>query len=506
MEKGGLKLTDEHYEKMGTLSKVSSAFLNLFTHIRKANSMSLLSPSPSAAPRSPSVMSLLDFSNEIEESLLTPLTDISEVATSPSSAAEKSPLPAPSLLGKSNSFRERRPSVAVWADDKLMAFLSKQNSIQSNLTATSTMTRRTRVDGSTEMLSPSSPVHSQLGKLNRLGEPLIKRIFSFINLRTLMKMRLVNGTFQELLESARDGGLFDHTLEHIDLSAFNKRITNENCLTVFRFCSSRVKTLNLKNCWSLSDTFFAIIASYMSELRVLNLSSVWDLTDDGIQLLTHQTPKLQSIDLSNCKKMTDAGLREILNNCPEIKEIYISYCKNITDATFDHPRWEQITKANFQRCTAIRDSAFGKWLKQGKNFAMKYLILSDCSFLTDDTIRCIVPTCPNLEVLSLSFCCAMSEAVVPIIGSLKNLRILDLSFCGNAVTDSALSTLTNAKCAQRLSHLYIRGCVQITNESLITLSSLPSLKSWNISQCRNITQSDFKSGKIECVLESKYDL
>ena len=93
---------------------------------------------------------------------------------------------------------------------------------------------------------------------------------------------------------------------------------------------------------------------------------------------------------------------------------------------------------DFTRCTGLTDVGFSYWSFQ--SFPnLEVLILSECIFLTDSTIRSVVNSCPNLAHLNLSFCCSLTDASIELLCvGCQKLEYLDISFCGRAVSDVSL--------------------------------------------------------------------
>ncbi|ORY39569.1 hypothetical protein BCR33DRAFT_720031, partial [Rhizoclosmatium globosum] len=154
------------------------------------------------------------------------------------------------------------------------------------------------------------------------------------------------------------------------------------------------------------------------EIKILNLRNCWQVTDKGLHSISQFCSLLEFINLAS--------------------HIQLSYCKNLTDAIH-----------------------------------LQDLILSDCSFLTDAAVTNIAKTCPQLQLLSLSFCCALTEECIEPL----TLGCKDLHTC--------LSKL--AQNSKRLERLSVRGCVLITNDGIHLLKKgLSGLKKVNMTQCRNV--------------------
>ncbi|KAI8849397.1 hypothetical protein BC829DRAFT_391672 [Chytridium lagenaria] len=362
----------------------------------------------------------------------------------------------------------RRASVAVWSDDRLL-LLAHAVKVSSSLTKDE--------DEATETESLDQEQVSYLGKL---GGNTTARILRYLDFCNIWRIRGLSKAFSLLLVEQE----FDLT-GSIDLSPWHRRIDDSVISSVVNFCGKRIRHLNLRNCWQITDKGLLRISSQSPALERIVLASVWDITDTALSTLAQLTTNLRYIDVSNCRKITDASVLAIMSGAPGLMSIHMSYCKNLSNASMQHSTWASLQAINMQRCTGISDAAFAEWEKLGRIFALRELILSDCSFLTDAAVASIACCCPSLEILSLSFCCALTESFAnPIVDGCPNMQILDLSFCGSAVTDPTLQILASR--LSKLERLSIRGCVQVTTIGLSYLKALKHLTVINYSQCRNL--------------------
>ncbi|KAI9344994.1 hypothetical protein BDR26DRAFT_857070 [Obelidium mucronatum] len=391
---------------------------------------------------------------------------------------------------------KRRASVAVWSDDNLMKLA------QSAAEKTSPKTSATPNRGGSGLSNPkrsiTSPLQSESSEISIDYRPSAcedeKRIFptfpndtsililKYLDPRRLMRLRILSHGVTRVLEDPRH-----FFFESVDLSPWHKKIDDATLLKILKFCGHAIKSLNLRNCWQVTDKGLLSIAELAPCVEFINLASVWDVTDAGVGGFAKLASNLHCIDLSNCRKLTDAAVLAVLAFSPNLEDIHLSYCKNLTDTSMDHATWSTVKSINMQRCTAISDGGFLTWASSASTpFQLTELILSDCSFLTDAAVTNISLVCPNLQLLSLSFCCALTEACVePLTKACAGLRVLDMSFCGSAVTDSSLQKISeNSKELERLS---VRGCVLITNAGVSALRGLGRMKMINMTQCRNVT-------------------
>ncbi|EGF82811.1 hypothetical protein BATDEDRAFT_34451 [Batrachochytrium dendrobatidis JAM81] len=139
-------------------------------------------------------------------------------------------------------------------------------------------------------------------------------------------------------------------------------------------------------------------------------------------------------------------------------------------------------------------------------FMLEELNLSDCSFLTDQTISVLSWCCPRLKKLGLSFCCSLTEQYADIlVQGCNEIHSLDVSYCGSAVTDASLGTL--AQGLPSLGFLNIRGCVQVTDAGINHLVQVATkLHAVNLTQCKSISKEAIQRASKVCELVSNQSL
>jgi F-box/leucine-rich repeat protein 7 len=393
---------------------------------------------------------------------------------------------------------KRRASVAVWADDKL-------SQLAQSISAKESGSGRTSVGAapvvSSSLAQDSNGIDDEdnedddalmddlvdilppQDKLGCIPREIVAAVLSHLDFHQLFKIRRLSSGFFHLL---REPSL--ELMGSVDLSTIHKKVDDQVVSHVVNFCGPCIRSLNLRNCWQITDKGLLKIAQLCPNIETLILASVWDLTDAGVGIAAAppSLKHLKHLDLSNCRKLSDAALQAVLGTASSLSSVVLSYCKSFGDGALDHPVWAKAKHLNLQRCTGITDAAFVKWEASGRVYEIRELILSDCSFLTDTAITSIAKCCPKLETLSLSFCCALTDTFASaLVSGCPNLRVLDLSFCGGAVTNELLLLLSVG--LPNLQKLSIRGCIQVTAEGVEHLKKSLSLSFVNFSQCKNVT-------------------
>jgi F-box/leucine-rich repeat protein 7 len=135
-----------------------------------------------------------------------------------------------------------------------------------------------------------------------------------------------------------------------------------------------------------------------------------------------------------------------LKGVEQLEELKVSYCKNLTNTTMINigKYASGISILYLQRCTSISDAGFA-FLRNPETPLNKLTVLSlsDCSFLTDETILSLSKGCPELRALNLTFCCSLtSVALDHLVEGCQKMMSLDVSFCGAMVYDEGLEVIS----------------------------------------------------------------
>lgn len=408
-----------------------------------------------------------------------PLSPIEANSVCSTTSDQDPTLPATVRTPRTNETRPRRPSIAVWSDPSLLSVSTESNKAR----------RRSSQQTLSLMLVDKQNKSTAADRLSSLDCKLFQRIASYLDFASKMQLAACSKTLESIVRNDAE------ILGTVDLSYYNRRITDDTIeMIVEDIIGPHVRSLSLSHCYYVTDKGMAIIAEQCPQLEALDLNSCWLITDVSLCKLGQHCLRLTSINLSNCRKITDAGISTFLQQKSlqpslGLTELALSYCKNITNKTM-HALAEYCSKTlsflNIQRCTKVTDDAFEDWAITGFP-ALRQLVLTDCSFLTDKAIAMLVKAAPNLEHLRINFCCALSDSAVEDLSMLERLRALDVSFCGAAVSDASVAVLLKAR-ANTLKSLNLRGCMRISGVGLMTaIEPVASLQLLNVSQCPGIS-------------------
>lgn len=268
---------------------------------------------------------------------------------------------------------------------------------------------------------------SQLSK-GRFPDVILTTIFSFLDIYQLMRLRLVSLHWSKLLTTS------PHICQHLDLSTYNRKVTNAALTTsICPFVGRRARTVDISNCFHITDEGFSSLTAICGpSVRSWKMKSVWDITANTILEMANTAKLLEEIDLSNCRKVSDNLLARIVGwvvaepqmpvrypvrngivqlpppvgtvvGCPQLKRLTLSYCKHVTDRSMAHLAVHAHTRLqsiDLTRCTTITDGGFQHWSIY-KFSKLERLILADCTYLTDNAIVYLTNAAKGLKELDL---------------------------------------------------------------------------------------------------------
>ncbi|KAK0391871.1 hypothetical protein NLU13_1369 [Sarocladium strictum] len=384
----------------------------------------------------------------------------------------------------------------------------------------------------------ASPRELNASKLSSISDELLIKIFEYLDVGQLMRLRCISGHWRRLLSSS------PKLCRHLDLTGYNRQVTDQVLADwIAPFVGTRAITVDLSGCFHITDEgFSALVKLCGKNIRKWKMRSVWDVSANQILDMAEHAKGLQEIDWSNCRKVGDNLLCRVVGwvipetppqskqvvisssnakkgrsqsqqqqqqraqnmpppgtviGCPKLDTLNLSYCKHITDRSMAHlaaHASNRLQSLTLTRCTSISDNGFQSWTAY-RFEKLTNLCLADCTYLTDNAIVALVNAAKNLRVLDLSFCCALSDTATEVVAlGLPRLRELRLAFCGSAVSDASLESV--ALHLSDLTGISVRGCVRVTGKGVESILSSCSWLEWvDVSQCRNL-EPWFKAGGV----------
>ena len=137
-------------------------------------------------------------------------------------------------------------------------------------------------------------------------------IFDHLELHNLMQLRQISHKWDRIVRED------PQLLRHLDLSMYNRKVNDTTIREVIApFVGSRPLTIDISNCFHLSDEGFTTLASICgANVRTWRMKSVWEVSAVAIHEMVKSAPNLSNIDLSNCRKVNDALLMHVIGNIP----------------------------------------------------------------------------------------------------------------------------------------------------------------------------------------------
>lgn len=350
---------------------------------------------------------------------------------------------------------------------------------------------------------------SVLVSTGSIPDKVLLGAFEFLDLPTLMRLRLVSRRWRQLLYAA------PNLFKKLDLTHWNTSVNDKALINITDFVGLRPKYIDISNCFHVTDEGFSYLVNEIGmagQISVFKMRCLWEVSAMAIMDLTSPSVGryLEEVCLSNCRKVKDnvverligwpndadgvstylPGSEGIYNNeagSQRLRVLDLGYCKHLTDNIMYHISLhanERLESLDLTRCLTITDAGFQHWTY--RSFPnLKKLSLKDCTYLSDKAIISLANAAPNLEILNLNFCCALLDIAIEVLClGCQKLRELDLSFCGSAVSDSSLVAISLHLC--HLEKLIVKGCVRVTRAGVdALLSGYSPLHYIDIRQCRN---------------------
>lgn len=232
---------------------------------------------------------------------------------------------------------------------------------------------------------------------------------------------------------------------------------------------------------------FFLRNSHLEHISMPGLSSV---TNSAMNIIAQSCPCLETLNVSWCSNVDTSGLKKIVQSCSRLRDLRVAEVSGFEDEEFMLELFEKNTLERLVLSyTDVTDQALKAFalgvepeidILTGRPIVpprrLKHLDLYQCVELTDDGVKNLAYTVPNLEYLQLSKCAELSDdSIIPVIRNTPQLTHLELEDL-ESLTNETLVELAKSPCARRLEHLNISFC-----ENLGDIGMLQVFKN-----CKNI--------------------
>ena len=219
-----------------------------------------------------------------------------------------------------------------------------------------------------------------------------------------------------------------------------------------------------------------------SRLVHVNLCGLETLSNSALRIIASRCPRLEHLNVNWCKKVSTAGLTKVFESCHRLRDLRASETKGWGDVEFAQLVFERnsLERLVLMNCDDLTNESFAVMI-EGRDSEidvitgrpsvaprkLKYLDLTRCLGITDQSVKTLVHNVPHMEGLQLSKLRGIVDAtlteLLPTVPLLTHLDLEELEDLSNAV----LQTLAVAPCASRLRHLSISYCEYMGDEGML---------------------------------------
>jgi F-box/leucine-rich repeat protein 2/20 len=234
----------------------------------------------------------------------------------------------------------------------------------------------------------------------------------------------------------------------------------------------------------------------------INLSGLPGATNHAMKIIAQYCPKVEHLNVTWCCNVNTRGLRRVVQGCPKLRDLRAGEVQGWDDEEFMLELFERNTleRLLLPSCSTLTDDSLKVLLEgvdseydylTGRVIApprkLKHLDLTHCRGLTEDGIRKLAHTCPNMEGLQLSKCPGITDtALGEIFPTMPRLTHLDIDELGHNISNSSLQALAASPCHATIQHLSISYCEDLGDQGMVPV----------IRSCTKLTSLDMDNTKI----------
>ena len=217
--------------------------------------------------------------------------------------------------------------------------------------------------------------------------------------------------------------------------------------------------------------------------------------DEAVLAALSASRTLTELHLARCTGVNSGGLGH-LGALSSLRTINLVGCGGVTDVAIEQlAARKTLERVHLNECIRITNRSVAALA----TCPLIVLTLDNCTTLSGEGLAKLA-YCGSLIGLGLSGIPSVDDSVLSKLVSLKHLESLSLANTG--VTDVGLSYLPKSN---SITSLILAGCSQISDEGIVALGEMKSLKYLGLSQCPLVTKSGvtwLRQQLIECHIES----
>lgn len=277
--------------------------------------------------------------------------------------------------------------------------------------------------------------------------------------------------------------------------------TNSSNLLASNQLVTRLTTLKLKGCSSISTNALHHLLTRSPDLKLLSLSDLSCVKDSTLQILSEFNVKLEELDISRCQKITGEGVTILANSLEELRILRAVGLKGVNESmmlsisegmeqleslNLSYSDVNDSSIASFVSTTETEESDFvveltprdaggdlsGNSMHFRKILNLRHLALSSCRGLTDRSLIHLAYAVPKIEILELAnnginF---TDRGLTKLFGTIPLIRKLDLEGA-TEITESTIEALTPPASYSEMLSLYRISSGSRSRRSILRSSS-----------------------------------
>ncbi|XP_043944447.1 dynein regulatory complex subunit 6 [Protopterus annectens] len=264
----------------------------------------------------------------------------------------------------------------------------------------------------------------------------------------------------------------------------NSRMTDATLKLLSKHCLS-LTHVYITDCPRLTDSSLKALSA-LKTIVVLNIADCVRVSDPGIRhfLEGPSGSKVRELNITNCFRVSDITLLRIAQRCHSLTYLRLCYCEAMTDAGFE-------VLGNLSSLLSIDLSGTGisdqSLAVIGSNTGIKELTLSECPGITDMGIQKFCTQVKGLEHLDISHCfCLTNQSLKTLAFCCHLLTSLNIAGCPK-MTDLSIQYLSGV--CHYLQFLDISGCTLLSDKAVrYLLKGCKQLRVLKMLYCRNISK------------------